>query len=199
MKKLKICLKLFLTMFKIGLFTFGGGYAMVVLIENEFVEKKKWLTQEEYYDMLAIAESTPGPIAINSSTYIGYKLAGFWGALFATIAVCVPSYIIICLISTFLDKFLQYTIVANAFKGIQVCVAYLILSAGIKMIKKLPKTIVNITLLSLTAIALIVFTLLSVSFSSIFYILIGGAVGLMVYFITIIKSKKSADKKGDNE
>ncbi len=198
MKKLKICLKLFLAMLKIGLFTFGGGYAMVVLIENEFVEKKKWLTQEEYYDMLAIAESTPGPIAINSSTYIGYKLAGFWGSLFATVAVCIPSYVIICLISLFLDKFLKFTIVANAFKGIQVCVSYLILSAGIKMIKKLPKTIVNITLLTLTAVILIAFTLFSVSFSSIFYILIGGAVGISLYLITIIKSKNN-DKKGDIE
>lgn len=195
MNKLKTCIKLFLTMFKIGLFTFGGGYAMVVLIENEFVEKKKWLTQEEYYDMLAIAESTPGPIAINSSTYIGYKLAGFWGSLCATIAVCIPSYVIICLISLFLDRFLKFTIVANAFKGIQVCVSYLILSAGIKMIKKLPKTIVNIVLLSLTAIALIVFTLLSVNFSSIFYILIGGLVGLVLYFIAIIKSKKNNKKE----
>ena len=195
MKRTKDILGLFLTMFKIGLFTFGGGYAMLAILENEFVEKKKWLTQEEYYDMLAIAESTPGPIAINSSTYIGYKLAGFWGSLCATIAVCIPSYIIICVISLFLDKFLKFTIVANAFKGIQVCVSYLILSAGIKMIKKLPKTIVNIVLLSLTAIALIVFTLLSVKFSSIFYILIGGLVGLVVYFIAIIKSKNNNKKE----
>ena len=122
MNKIKTILKLFGTMFKIGLFTFGGGYVMVTLIENEFVEKKKWLSQEEYYDMLAIAESTPGPIAINSSTYIGYKLAGFFGSLFATIAVCLPSLIIIYLISLFFDRFLEFTIVANAFKGIQVCV-----------------------------------------------------------------------------
>ena len=96
---MKKYLNLFFMMLKIGLFTFGGGYAMIALLENEFVEKKKWLTQEEYYDMLAIAESTPGPIAINSSTYIGYKLAGFLGSLFATIAVCLPSLIIIYIIS----------------------------------------------------------------------------------------------------
>ncbi len=195
MNKLKTILKLFATMFKIGLFTFGGGYVMVTLIENEFVEKKKWLTQEEYYDMLAIAESTPGPIAINSSTYIGYKLAGFFGSLLATIAVCLPSLIIIYIISLFFDKFLEFTIVANAFKGIQVCVSYLIISAGIKMIKKLPKTPMNITLISLTAIAMITLSLLAVSFSSIFYILIGGAVGLLVFLITTARNKN----KGGNE
>ena len=187
MNKIKTILKLFGTMFKIGLFTFGGGYVMVTLIENEFVEKKKWLSQEEYYDMLAIAESTPGPIAINSSTYIGYKLAGFFGSLFATIAVCLPSLIIIYLISLFFDRFLEFTIVANAFKGIQVCVSYLIISAGIKMIKKLPKTPLNITLITLTALAMIVLSLLAVSFSSIFYILIGGAVGLLVFLITSLE------------
>ena len=189
MNKIKTILKLFGTMFKIGLFTFGGGYVMVTLIENEFVEKKKWLSQEEYYDMLAIAESTPGPIAINSSTYIGYKLAGFFGSLFATIAVCLPSLIIIYLISLFFDRFLEFTIVANAFKGIQVCVSYLIISAGIKMIKKLPKTPLNITLITLTALAMIVLSLLAVSFSSIFYILIGGAVGLLVFLISKTKNK----------
>ena len=195
MSKIKTILKLFATMFKIGLFTFGGGYVMVTLIENEFVEKKKWLSQEEYYDMLAIAESTPGPIAINSSTYIGYKLAGFFGSLFATIAVCLPSLIIIYLISLFFDKFLEFTIVANAFKGIQVCVSYLIISAGIKMIKKLPKTPLNITLICLTAVALTTLSLLAVSFSSIFYILIGGFIGLSVYLINCAINKN----KGGNE
>ncbi len=197
MNKLKTILKLFVTMFKIGLFTFGGGYVMVTLIENEFVEKKKWLTQEEYYDMLAIAESTPGPIAINSSTYIGYKLAGFLGSLFATIAVCLPSLIIIYIISLFFDKFLEFTLVANAFKGIQVCVSYLIISAGIKMIKKLEKTPLNITLISITAVVMTTLSLLAVSFSSIFYILIGGAVGLTVFLITSAVNKKK--RKGGNE
>ncbi len=195
MNKLKTILKLFVTMFKIGLFTFGGGYVMVTLIENEFVEKKQWLSQEEYYDMLAIAESTPGPIAINSSTYIGYKLAGFWGSLFATIAVCLPSLIIIYLISLFFDKFLQFTIVQNAFKGIQVCVSYLILSAGIKMIKKLPKTPLNIILISATALCMITLSLFAVSFSSIYYILIGGTVGLTVFLINCAIKKR----KGGNE
>ena len=195
MNKLKLLLKLFCTMFKIGLFTFGGGYVMVTLIENEFVEKKKWLTQEEYYNMLAIAESTPGPIAINSSTYIGYKLAGFFGSLVATIAVCLPSLFIIYIISLFFDKFLEFTIVQNAFKGIQVCVSYLIISAGIKMIKKLPKTVINILLISATCVCMLTLSLLAVSFSSIFYIIIGGIVGLSMFLITSA-AKKS---KGGNE
>ena len=83
-------LNLFFTMLKIGLFTFGGGYAMIALLENEFISKKKWMKKDEFIDMVAIAESTPGPVAINSATYIGYKLLGFWGAFFATVAVCIP-------------------------------------------------------------------------------------------------------------
>lgn len=129
--------ELFGTFFKIGAFTFGGGYAMVALLEHEFVEKKRWLTREEFLDMVAIAESTPGPVAVNSATYIGYKLAGVAGAAASTLAVCLPSFAVIYLISLFFDRFLQLTVVANAFKGIQACVIYLILSAGVKMLKKL--------------------------------------------------------------
>ena len=87
--------KLFLTMLKIGMFTFGGGYAMIALLENEVADKKKWIEKEEFLDLVAIAESTPGPIAINASTYIGYKVAGFSGALFATLGMCIPSFFII--------------------------------------------------------------------------------------------------------
>ena len=196
MNKLKLILKLFLTMFKIGLFTFGGGYVMVSLIENELVEKKKWITQDEYYEMLAIAESTPGPIAINSSTYVGYKIAGFWGSVFATIGVSIPSFVIIYVISLFFDRFLEFTIVANAFKGIQACVAYLILSAGIKMIKKLPKNPLNIILLSVTGVCLITLSLLAVTFSTIFYIIIGAIVGLSVFLVNGAMNTKS---KGDSK
>ena len=90
-------------MFKIGLFTFGGGYAMIVLIEHELVEKKQWLERDGYYDMVAVAESTPGPIAINAATFIGYRMAGVLGSIVATIAVCIPSVVIIYLISLFLE------------------------------------------------------------------------------------------------
>ena len=109
--------ELFGTFFKIGAFTFGGGYAMVALLEHEFVEKKRWLTREEFLDMVAIAESTPGPVAVNSATYIGYKLAGVAGAAASTLAVCLPSFAVIYLISLFFDRFLQLTVVyAKAFR-----------------------------------------------------------------------------------
>ena len=196
MNKFKTILKLFITMFKVGLFTFGGGYAMIAVLEHEFVEKNGWIDKDEFYDMLAVAESTPGPIAINSSTFIGYRLAGVLGSIFATIAMCLPSLIIIYIISLFFDAFLSITVVAYAFKGIQACVCYLILSAGIKMFKKLKKTALSLTLTALTFVAYITLTLFAVKFSSIFYILIGAGVSLTVYVITLIsKKQKGGDKK----
>ena len=115
---------LFFTFFKIGLFTFGGGYAMIALLEEEFIQRRKWLDKDEFLDMTAIAESTPGPVAINSATYLGYKLAKVPGAATATVAVCLPSFLIIYAISLFFEQFTQLTVIANAFKGIQVCVIY---------------------------------------------------------------------------
>ena len=126
---MKKTLSLFLAFFKIGAFTFGGGYAMIALLENEFVEKKKWITKNEFLDMVAIAESTPGPVAVNIATYIGYKTAGFKGAAVSTLAVCIPSFAVIFCISLFFEQFLKLTYVSYAFRGIQVCVIYLILSA----------------------------------------------------------------------
>ena len=128
MSKVKLLLNLFLSMLKIGLFTFGGGYAMIHILDSEFVVKKKWLDSEEFLDLVAIAESTPGPIAINCATYIGYKKAGFWGSLFSTVGMCIPSFTIIYLISLFFNTFLSIAWVASAFRGIQVCVVFLILS-----------------------------------------------------------------------
>ena len=105
MRKIKGYLSLFLTMLKIGLFTFGGGYAMIALLENEFVEKKKWLEKDEFLDVAAIAESTPGPIAINAATYIGYNNFGIIGSMIATLGICIPSFVIIYAISLFFDAF----------------------------------------------------------------------------------------------
>lgn len=144
MKKL---MTIFLAFLKIGAFTFGGGYAMIALLENELIEKKKWIEHDEFLNMVAVAESTPGPIAINSATYIGYHLAGFSGATVATLAVCIPSFLIIYCISLFLERFLSLTYVACAFKGIQVCVIYLILSTGIQMLKTLEKNWMNVCIL----------------------------------------------------
>ena len=191
---MKKILKLFLTMLKIGAFTFGGGYAMISLLENEFVSKKKWLSHEEFMDLLAIAESTPGPIAINSSTYIGYKVGGVLGSFFATLGMCIPSFTIIFVISLFFDKFLSLSIVAAAFRGIQAGVVFLILSAGLKMLKKLPKTPFNIIMLVLVFGCMTTLGLLAVNFSSIFYILICAVLGLLIYCIGYIKTKQKSKK-----
>ena len=107
MSKFKNCLILFFEFFKIGLFTFGGGYAMIAVIERTIVERKKWIDHDEYLDVVAIAESTPGPIAINSATSIGYKVAGVLGSTFATLGVVLPSFVIIFIISLFFNQFLQ--------------------------------------------------------------------------------------------
>lgn len=190
MNKIKGYLSLFLTMLKIGLFTFGGGYAMIALLENEFVEKKKWLEKDEFLDVAAIAESTPGPIAINAATYIGYKNTGMIGSMIATLGICIPSFVIIYAISLFLDAFLSLTLVAYAFKGIQICVVYLILTAGLKMLKQMKKTAFNIIIVSITIICMVVFSLFSVKFSTIFYILISGTCGVVVYLLGKIREEK---------
>ena len=190
MKKIKGYLSLFLTMLKIGLFTFGGGYAMIALLENEFVEKKKWLEKDEFLDVAAIAESTPGPIAINAATYIGYKNAGIIGSIIATLGICIPSFIIIYAISLFFDAFLSLTLVAYAFKGIQICVVYLILTAGLKMLAHMKKNAFNIIIISITLICMVVFSLFAVKFSTIFYIMISGACGVVVYLLGKIRKEE---------
>ena len=193
--RLKSLWLLFITMLKIGLFTFGGGYAMIHLLENEFVSKKKWIETDEFMDLVAIAESTPGPIAINCSTYIGYKKEKILGAVLATLGMCIPSFTIIFLISLFFNKFLSIGWVASAFKGIQVCVVFLILSAGVKMLKKMKKKPFNLIVMSATFLCMVAFGVFAVSFSSIFYILISGFVGLLIYLIGYFKSKKSPEQK----
>lgn len=190
MKKSKLLWTIFATFFKIGLFTFGGGYAMIALLEREFIGKKQWIKNDEFLDMLAIAESTPGPIAINMATYIGYSQAGFLGSFFATLAVCLPSFIIIFAISLFFDKFLALKLVGYAFRGIQACVTFLILQAGLKMLKEMKKGVMEIILFTLTVGCFVAFTLFAVDFSSIFYILIGAVVGLVIYLISDFKKRK---------
>ena len=192
---MKKYLSLFLTMMKIGLFTFGGGYAMIALLENEFVEKKKYIEKDEFLDMVAIAESTPGPIAINAATYLGYKHAGFFGSLVATVGVVIPSFIIIFAISLFFDAFLSFTLVEYAFRGIQVCVIYLIFSAGLKMLKSMKKTAFSITIVSAVMLCMILFSLFAVKFSTILYILICGCIGLFAYFLKAMKKKKKGETK----
>ena len=187
MKKGKMILQFFFTMLKIGAFTFGGGYAMIALLENEFVEKKKWLDKDEFLNIAAIAESTPGPIAINSATYIGYKNAGVLGSVFATLGVCIPSFVIIYIISLFFDAFLTLTYVEYAFRGIQVCVVYLILSAGTKMLKQMERNAFNIIVICATLLCMVLFSVFAVSFSTVFYILISGTAGVLVYLLGKIR------------
>ena len=192
MKKGKTVIELFFTMLKIGLFTFGGGYAMIALLENEFVEKKKWLDKDEFLNIAAIAESTPGPIAINSATYIGYKNAGVFGSLAATLGVCIPSFVIIYVISLFFDTFLSLIYVEYAFRGIQVCVVYLILSAGLKMLKQMEKNAFNIVVISSTILCMLMLSFFAIKFSTVFYILISGTAGVLVYLLGRIRR---AEKK----
>lgn len=200
--KMKKLIQLFLTFLKIGAFTFGGGYAMIALLENEFIEKKKWIDREEFLNMVAIAESTPGPVAINSATYIGYRVGGAAGAALSTLAVSIPSFVIIYLISLFFDKFLSLTYVAYAFKGIQVCVVYLIASAGVRMFKGLEKNVFNYCVLGLVIIVMTVFSITAVSFSSIFYIVISGVAGWAVYMLGKCvgnSGKKCSDTEGKHK
>lgn len=192
-EKAKQCLRLFLIMMKIGLFTFGGGYAMIALLEREFVSGRNWVDKDEFLDLIAIAESTPGPMAINSATYVGYKVAGFFGALTGTIAVCIPPFIIKYAISLFFDQFMALEYVGYAFRGVQVCVVYLIASAGIKMLRGMKKSPMNIVLVSATILCMVLFSVFAVNFSSIYYIVIGGCVGLFIYLI--VKIRSNAKKK----
>ncbi len=174
---------LFFTFFKIGLFTFGGGYAMIALLEEEFIQRRKWLDKDEFLDMTAIAESTPGPVAINSATYLGYKLAKVPGAATATVAVCLPSFLIIYAISLFFEQFTQLTVIANAFKGIQVCVIYLIFSAGVRMLKSLDKSPFATGILAAVMLVMVGLSLAGVSVSSILLILLSGAAGVAAWLI----------------
>mgnify|MGYP002708043107 FL=1 len=174
---------LFFTFFKIGLFTFGGGYAMIALLEEEFIQRRRWLDKDEFLDMTAIAESTPGPVAINSATYLGYKLAKVPGAATATVAVCLPSFLIIYAISLFFEQFTQLTIIANAFKGIQVCVIYLIFSAGVRMLKSLDKSPFSTGVLAAVMLVMVGLSLAGVSVSSILLILLSGAAGVAAWLI----------------
>ena len=173
-------LELFLTFAKIGLFTFGGGYAMVALIEDACVEQKKWITHEEMMDLAVIAESTPGPIAINCATYVGYRQKGFWGSVIATLGMVFPSFTIIYIISMFLDRFLEIALIANAFRGIKLAVGLLIVNAALNMLQKMKKTPLSRGIFLGTCAVMVLTVLLSRRISSIWLILVSGAVSLLL-------------------
>ena len=188
-------LELFLVFAKIGLFTFGGGYAMISIIENNCVERKKWITHEEMMNMTVIAESTPGPIAINCSTFAGYKRAGIPGALAATFGMVVPSFVIIYLISMCLDNFLELTIIANAFKGIKIGVGLLILDAGMTMMKKMPKKKMSRVIMVCSCIAMLGINIFAWNFSSISLMLIAAIVSLVIFMLHDMQQQKGGMEK----
>ena len=133
--------QLFITFLKIGAFTFGGGYAMIPLIQAEAADKRGWVTQEDILEIIAIAESTPGPIAINAATFVGYRVCGFWGAACATLGVVLPSFVVILLVSFLLRQFRQIRAVQYAFQGIRIGVLALLVKALWTMYRKSPKGI----------------------------------------------------------
>ena len=178
-----LLLDLFLTFAKVGLFTFGGGYAMLSLLETVCVEKKKWITHDEMMNITVIAESTPGPIAINCATYVGYKKAKLVGALFATLGMVLPSFIIIYVISRFLDSFLEIKWVASAFQGIKIAVGILIIDASVKMLGKMKKKPMSITIVVCSAIAMIIINAFSIHISSMVLMVVAAVVGVTAFVI----------------
>ena len=191
---MRLLTDLFLTFAKVGLFTFGGGYAMVSIIENACVERKKWITHDEMMDITVIAESTPGPIAINCATYVGYKQAGIPGSIVATVGMVLPSFVILFLISSLLDNFLEIPLIASAFRGIKIGVGLLILSVGLTMLKKMPKKPLPRIIVCCTFAAMLVFNFLSLRISSIALMLLAGAVSLGISLIKGNSSRKGGDR-----
>ena len=182
-KSLKNLLTLFLTFFKLGIFSIGGGPTMLTLIQGEFVEKKKWLDNDELMEMTAIAESTPGPIAINLATYLGYKKGGFLGALVSTLGVIITPFVFMFCISLFLENTLTNQAVQYAFMGVKVGVVFLLLKVSITLIKGIKKDWFGIALLHLVTVAMVLITIFAVNFSAIYFILMGAVLGLLVYGI----------------
>lgn len=179
--------KLFVTFFKIGLFTFGGGYAMIPLIREEIVNRRRWIKDSDLLDITAIAESTPGPIAINSATFVGVRVAGFAGAAAATVGVVLPSFVIIYAISFILKQFENFTAVKYAFAGIRAGVLALIINAMVSMYRQCPKGLLSYILMAAALVAVAFFDV-----SVLWVIVICAAAGLTAAFV----QQKTAGKKG---
>lgn len=192
---MKILLELFYIFARIGLFTFGGGYAMISIIEDICVERKKWISHEEMMNMTVIAESTPGPIAINCATYVGYKLAGLLGATVATFGMVLPSFVVIFAISKFLDNFLEITLIAHAFYGIKIAVGILIFDAAITMIKKMKKKVLPRMIMACSFVVMMLVNIFSWSFSSINLMLAAGFLSLMIFTVQKISKEKGGAGK----
>lgn len=191
MSKGRLMLTLFFQMLKIGLFAFGGGYTIIALLDDEFVKKRKWIEHDEFMSVVAIAESTPGPIAINVATYIGYKLTGWFGSVVTTFSVVLPAFSIMYIVSIFYDAFMANVYIAAAFKGVQVCVVYVIARAGFRMLGKMKKKPLNWAILFITIAFMIALNLMGMRISSILYILASGIIGLAVYLVQFWKKRGS--------
>ena len=184
--------ELFFAFAKIGLFTFGGGYAMISIIENICVEKKGWITHDEMMDITVIAESTPGPIAINCATYVGWKRGGIPGSAAATVGVVLPSFVIIFLISTVLDRFLEFPLIANAFRGIRIGVGLLIFSVALTMLKKMPKKPLPRIIAGCAFTAMLVINYLALNISTIALLILAGTVSFSLFWA---KNRKGGGAK----
>ena len=191
---MKILADLFLTFTKIGLFTFGGGYAMISLIENSCVERKRWISHDEMMDITVIAESTPGPIAINCATYVGYKRKGFVGAAVATVGIILPSFCVIFLVSAFLDGFLKIAWVAHAFKGIKIAVGILIFDAAVKMIGKMPKKPIPVAIMGGAFCTMMLINIFALRVSSITLMLITAILSLSIFWVKRIFAEERREK-----
>ena len=168
---------------------------MIAMIENNCVERKQWITHDEMMNVTVIAESTPGPIAINCATFTGYKKAGFIGALVATLGIVVPSFAVIYLISMFLNNFLELTIIANAFKGIKIAVGILILDVAVTMIKKMHKKKLPRTIMLCSCVVMLCINIFSWNFSSISLMLIAAAISLTIFVLNGAPDQKGGAKK----
>ncbi len=192
---MNLLLDLFLTFAKIGVFTFGGGYAMIAMIEHACVTQKKWITHDEMMNVTVIAESTPGPIAINAATFVGYKQSGFAGAVAATLGIVLPSFLIILAISSVLDHFLEIAVIANAFKGIKIAVGILILDAAVTMIGKMPKKKMPRAIMLCSFAAMLLIDIFAWNVSSISLMLLAAAVSLAVFCMNGAPEQKGGAKK----
>lgn len=174
---MKQLLSLFYTFFKIGAFTFGGGYAMIPLIEREIVEKRGWIKEDDIVDIFAVSESVPGAIAINSATFIGFRIAGYSGAIFSMLGVVLPSFIIITVIAAVLSQFQELEIVKAAFSGIRAAIVALIVMAGVKVAKTAIKNWTGIVIASVAF-----FLLLIVNLHAIIIIILGALAGIVLFY-----------------
>ena len=178
---LKKLLVLFLTFMKVGALTFGGGYAMIPIIEEEVTKKHRWISSLEILDIIAISESTPGPIAVNTATYVGYKVGGIWGSIFATLGLAIPSFVIIFVISFFYKDFIEWKVVDAIFKGLKVGVILLLLRAVIKLSKGVKINGLSIILFSIGLIVMLSASIFNINFRyfSLCLILLGIIVGII--------------------